>query len=119
MAVESMGVAATLNNVTEGLLQNLTGNKNSDLVEARDENGDVADASIYNEYDEVTADWIPDSGVTDTAPEIGDSVTVTGDFAGTYSVINCSKAETNVDYPRWNMTLRKYNTNVVVPELTD
>ena len=113
MATETIGVVGTIG-LTAGLVQNITFNKNADLAEARDENGDVADAKLYNENEEVSCEWIPDSA--DTAPAIGDSCVITGgDAVGTYAVTAASLNMSNTDYPRWNVTAKKYSVNTVVP----
>lgn len=92
-----------------GYIQNFTENAASEIGEARDENGDVAAFNHYNETVEATFEYVFDG----TAPEVGDTLTITCPMSGAknFTILTVAMAETNTDYQRMTVTARHYVPN--------
>ncbi len=89
-----------------GYIQNYSSNLASELGEARDENGDVAEINHYNETEEVSFEYVFDG----TAPAVGDVLTID---TVKFSVLTVNMVESNTDYKRMTVTAKRYLTNTV------
>lgn len=101
--------ATNLAEGTFGLLQNFTENNTSDEAVAQNAVGDVAAQEVYNEVTEITCEYVFDTETT--APVQGDTIVVGSD---TYKVMSTTKTESNTDYTKLSLTLKRY-TAVGVP----
>lgn len=99
--------------------------KSADSEECRDLNGEVVGKVFFNQTSELTLRVYP-SGVSISAantanvlPAIGDKMIVTdasdSDIAGTYLVEDCSKTRTNNAKVEFDVTLRRYPTDISAP----
>ena len=95
---------------TYGLLQSFSTNKTADEAVAQNAEGNVADQHIYNKVTEITAEYILDTDKT--LPVQGDTIVVGG--TDKYSVMSIAEPESNTDYKKGQITLKRY-TSVGVP----
>jgi len=93
---------------TFGLLQSFAENETADEAVAQDAEGNVADQTIYNDVTEITCEYVFDT--TTTAPSVGDEIVVGTD---NYTVMSVSSTESNTDYKRVSLTLKRYTANGV------
>jgi hypothetical protein len=111
MATYQFGaVGAT--NVAEGdygLLQSFAENETADEAVAQDADGNVADQTIYNGVTEITCEYVFDT--TQTPPSVGDEIVVGA--TDKYTVMSVGKTESNTDYKRVSLTLKRYTANGV------
>jgi hypothetical protein len=101
----SFGVVTTIGS-TIGYIQNLSITNAVETVEARDETGDVAAFSNYNETNDFSADFVYTT--TGTAPSAGDTFVV---GSASYNVTSVVFTETNTDYKKCTMSGKRYVTN--------
>lgn len=104
----TFGVSTQYGQSTDFLMQNFSKNSTGDVAEARDENGDVAAVTTYNEREEVSFDAVFSS--TATLPTVGASITLGTDTAK-YLVTSVSKSESNTDYQRVSVSATHYTAN--------
>ena len=111
MATYQFGTAGATNVAegTFGLLQSFAENETADEAVAQDAVGNVADQTIYNEVTEVTCEYVFDT--TTTAPAVGDLIIVGA--TDKYTVMSVSSTESNTDYKRVSLTLKRYTANGV------
>jgi hypothetical protein len=93
---------------TYGLLQNFNENESADESVALDASGNVADQQIYNKVSEITCEYVFDT--TSSAPAVGDTVSI---GTNNYTVMSVGKTETNNDYKKLSLTLKRYTSNGV------
>ena len=112
MATYAFGVATTEAG-TYGLIQSCTATYDQELAEARDLNGDVASLNGYNETVSVTIEVIFDTAKS--LPTIGGSLVLAGGkTTGTFRITAMSVAESNTDFTRFNLTLKRWVANTIV-----
>lgn len=92
-----------------GLIQSFTVTNSGDVLEAKDANGAVADVQTVNEILEASAEFVQDT--TQALPGFGDSATVTGDYAGVYLITSVAVTESNGDYKKLSVTIKRYVDN--------
>jgi hypothetical protein len=95
---------------TYGFLQNFTYSYSADEATAQNAVGDVAAQTIHNEVTEVSCEYVYDS--TTTLPIIGATITVGA--TDKYTVMSVEKTETNTEYTKATITMKKY-TAVPIP----
>ena len=110
MATYQFGVVGTLT-TAYGLLQNFSVTNTATVNEAKDKDGETAYVSSNQEVLEASADLIFDT--TQTAPGFGDTITTTGMYAGKYKLMSITETESNSDYRKMSVTLKKWVDNTL------
>ena len=79
-----------------GFIQNYSETNNTEVGEARDENGDVAAIHTYNEKKECSFEYVFDTD--STAPEAGDTLTANG--SDKFLITEVVKSEENQGFKK-------------------
>ena len=95
---------------TWGFLQNFNEVNSADEATAQNASGDVGAQTIFNEVTTVTCEYVYDT--TTTLPVLGATVTVGA--TDKYTVMDTAINETNTDYTKATLTLKRY-TAVGIP----
>jgi hypothetical protein len=112
MATYSHGVTSYVgtSGTVYGLRQSYSSNRQTEVAEARDATGNVADVEAYNETTEFSMEVVVDTAAT--FPSTGTTINCSDNgVAANAMLTGVNRTESGTDYKRVSLTARRWNTN--------